>query len=83
MTVVSPIVAEYLGIRSHGVIFGIVFFCGTIGGAIGPVFAGYVFDITGSYDLVLWTSTAVSAIGLGLTLSLKPGLLEAENKLSQ
>ncbi len=70
-TVFSPIVAEYFGVRSHGILFGIVAFAGTVGGAIGPLLAGYIFDITGSYNLAFWISTAVGAIGLGLILSLK------------
>ncbi len=70
-TVISPIVAEYFGVRSHGILFGVVAFVGTVGGAIGPILAGYIFDITGSYNLAFWTCTAVGAIGLGLILSLK------------
>ena len=71
LTVVSPIVAEYFGLRSHGVLFGIVFFSSTVGGAIGPVIAGHIFDITGSYSLAFWVCTAVGVIGLGLILSLR------------
>ncbi|MFC1917341.1 MFS transporter [Chloroflexota bacterium] len=70
-TVVSPIVVEYFGIRSHGVLLGIVAFSGTAGGAIGSVIAGYIFDVTASYSLAFWISVAVAAIGLGLISSLR------------
>ena len=50
-TVVSPTVAEYFGLKSHGAIFGVVVFFGTIGGAMGPVLAGAIFDLTNSYFL--------------------------------
>ena len=70
-TVISPIVAEYLGLRSHGVLFGIVAFSGTAGGAMGMVLAGYIFDITGSYSLAFWICTTVGALALGLILSLR------------
>ncbi len=70
-TVISPIVAEYFGLRSHGALFGIVFFSSMVGGAIGPVVAGHIFDITGSYSLAFWICTAVSATALGLVLSLR------------
>ena len=70
-TGISPIVAEYFGVRSHGTLFGIVVFVGTVGGAIGSILAGYIFDITGNYNLAFWICTAVGAIGLGLILSLK------------
>jgi MFS family permease len=70
-TVISPIVAEYFGIRSHGVIFGIVVFSSMVGGAIGPVIAGNIFDTTGSYGLAFWICTSVSALALVIMLTLK------------
>ncbi len=70
-TVVSPIVAEYFGIRSHGVLFGIVFCSAMTGGAIGPVVAGYIFDTTGSYHLAFWLSTSLGALALVLILTLR------------
>jgi len=71
LTITSPIVAEYFGVRSHGVLFGVVVFAGTIGGAIGPILAGYIFDVTGSYNLAFWACITTAAIGLVLILSLK------------
>ncbi len=69
-TVISPIVAEYFGLRSHGALFGIVFFSSMVGGAAGPVIAGHIFDTTGSYSLAFWICTAVGALALGFVLSL-------------
>jgi MFS family permease len=71
-TVISPIVAELFGISSHGVIFGIVTFSGTVGRAIGPVLAGHIFDVTLSYQLVFLILIGVSIASLLLSLSLKP-----------
>ena len=71
-TTFSPIVAEFFGIKSHGAIFGIAMFCGTFGGAIGPVMAGYVFDISGGYSGAVWICTLVGALGFVLISSLKP-----------
>jgi MFS family permease len=71
-TVISPIVARLFGISSHGVLFGIVAFSVTVGGAAGPVLAGLVFDITTSYQLVFLILTGVSIASLLLSLSLKP-----------
>jgi MFS family permease len=70
-TLISPLVAEHFGIRSHGVLFGIVLFAGTTGGGIGPVLAGHIFDSTGSYSAAFWICAAVSTLGFGLLLSLK------------
>ena len=71
-TAISPIVAEFFGIRSHGVLFGIVAFSGTIGGALGPVVTGYIFDVTAGYSLAFWLCTLMSAFGLAMIISLKP-----------
>jgi len=70
-TTISPIVVEYFGLRSHGGLFGIVFFSSALGGAIGPVVAGHIFDITESYSIAFWTCTAVATTALGLVLSLR------------
>ena len=70
--VISPWVAELFGLSSHGVILGAVFFSTTIGGAIGPVLAGHIFDITSSYQLAFLVFTVACIVGFILTLLLKP-----------
>ncbi len=69
-TAVSPSVAEYFGMRSHGAIFGTVLFTGTISGAAGPVIAGILFDQFHSYDIAFTLLAVLAATGLGLALSL-------------
>jgi MFS family permease len=69
-TAVSPSIAEYFGMRSHGAIFGAVLFCGTISGAAGPVVAGMVFDRFRSYDLAFTILAALAITGTMLALSL-------------
>ncbi len=71
-TAISPIVAEFFGIGAHGLLFGTVLFSGTIGGSIGPVLAGYIFDETAKYNLAFWLCLLISIIGLTLFLLLKP-----------
>lgn len=71
-TVISPVVAEYFGIRSHGLLFGVAAFAGTVGGFIGPIFGGSLFDRTGNYGIAFWGYLLVAAIGLGLIFSLPP-----------
>jgi MFS family permease len=68
----SPLVAELFGIKSHGVIFGIVLFLGTIGGAIGPTVTGRLFDVRGSYQLAFLILVAVSVTGLVMSSFLRP-----------
>ena len=71
-TVVSPAVAEFFGMASHGAIFGVILFVGTLGGALGPFAAGWSFDVTGSYDAAFVGLAALVACGLLLSLSLRP-----------
>jgi MFS family permease len=66
----SPVLAELFGIVSHGTIFGLVYFVITIGGTIGPIFAGYLFDITGSYQAVFSTCLNFSIIAVILSVCL-------------
>jgi sugar phosphate permease len=44
------LVAESLGLRRYGVLGGLTGFAGTIGATVGPVVAGRIFDLTGSYS---------------------------------
>jgi len=67
----SPRVAELFGLSSHGVIFGAVVFGATIGGAIGPLVAGRIFDITGSYQLAFLISGTLGIVSLILALLLR------------
>ncbi|MBN2032425.1 MAG: MFS transporter [Deltaproteobacteria bacterium] len=71
-TVISPIVAEYFGLYSHGLLFGMAVFAGTVGGFIGPIFAGKIFDMTGGYGTAFWVCICTAAVGLGLIFSLGP-----------
>ena len=73
-TVISPIVAELFGIASHGVLFGVVMFGGTVGGAVGPFVAGHIFDVTSSYRLVFVILAGVGVAGLILASFLKPAV---------
>ena len=68
----SPLVADLFGLSSHGTILGVTSFSGTIGGAIGPVVAGGIFDVTGSYGPAFLVCAVVSVVGLMLILLLKP-----------
>jgi MFS family permease len=71
-TVMSPTIAELFGTASHGTLFGLILFCGTIGGSVGPWLTGYVFDTTGSYQIAFIILIALATAGLGLISSLRP-----------
>ncbi len=65
----SPMVAEMFGLRSVGAILGFASFSFTVGGAIGPFLAGWLFDMSGRYAVSFLVAAAVSIIGLILIVS--------------
>jgi len=71
-TAISPIAAEIFGIRAHGTILGIIVCFGTTGGAIGPIIAGRLFDMSGSYTSAFLALIVISLCGLAVLLPLKP-----------
>ena len=71
-TLISPLLAELFGLKSHGEILGIVAFLATVGGAIGPLLTGYIFDMTSSYQIGFLILVGLGAIGLILVFLLKP-----------
>jgi predicted MFS family arabinose efflux permease len=69
----SPLVAGLFGLSSHGLILGVMNLLGfTFGAAIGPFVAGYIFDMTVSYQFAFIVSGAVGVVGLMLTVLLSP-----------
>jgi len=69
----SPLVAGLFGLGSHGLILGVINLLGfTFGAAIGPLIAGYIFDMTRSYQLAFIVCGAMSIVGLTLTSLLSP-----------
>ncbi len=67
----SPMIAELFGLRWHGRIWGLVLFIAMIGGAIGPLVAGIIFDVSGNYWIALLITAGAGVIGLALALLLK------------
>jgi MFS family permease len=63
--------AEYFGMRAFGAIQGIVFTVATLGGLIGPVFAGWMYDETESYRLAFLILSAGSLLAIPLVLSIR------------
>jgi len=68
----SPLVAELFGLSSHGLIFGAAILGFTIGAAIGPLLAGYIFDVTGNYQVAFLVCASAGIVGLALTMLLRP-----------
>ncbi|HXY73973.1 MAG TPA: MFS transporter, partial [Dehalococcoidales bacterium] len=69
--VLSPLVAELFGLKSHGSNLGLIIFIGYTGGAVGPVVAGRLYDMQNNYQLTFYILLGVSALCLLLTVLLK------------
>jgi MFS family permease len=69
----SPLVAGLFGLSSHGLILGVINLLGfTFGAAVGPLIAGYIFDMNNSYQLAFIICAATGVVGLILTVLLTP-----------
>ncbi len=68
----GPVFAEQFGLTSVGILLGVNVFSCAIGETIGPVVAGYIFDVTGNYNAAFLLSTAISVISIILAVTLTP-----------
>jgi len=68
----SPLVAWLFGLKSHGLIYGVVGLGFTAGAAVGPFLTGYSCDLTFSYQIAFLICGAVAIIGLILSAILRP-----------
>jgi MFS family permease len=66
----SPLVAELCGTRSHGVILATGALVGSVGAAIGPIVAGYIFDAFDSYTIAFVICAMLAFTGLASTFRL-------------
>lgn len=71
VTVLSPMVAELFGLKSLGAILGALIFTITIGGAIGPLVTGRMYDVSGSYFSAFVLCTILMGAGLVIAAMLK------------
>ncbi|MFC1861394.1 MFS transporter [Chloroflexota bacterium] len=68
----SPLTAEIFGLRSHGLILGVINLGHNTGAAIGPLLAGYIFDITDSYNIAFLVCAALSIACILLAYLIRP-----------
>lgn len=68
----GPLMGELFGVAHLGKIIGVAFTNGALAGLLGPALAGFLFDLTGSYQWPLRLGVAFSLAGLGLLPLLHP-----------
>jgi MFS family permease len=70
-TLVPLVSAELFGMKALGLILGVVELAWAVGGGIGPVLLGAVFDRTGGYSLGFVIAVVLAAFSTLLTLTIK------------
>ena len=60
----SPLIAELFGLKSHATLYSFTVFSSAIGSAAGPVLAGTLFDATGEYYWAFILCLVVSLIAI-------------------
>jgi len=70
VSLLTVVAAELFGLKFLGVIFGSAFVLGSVGGALGPLLAGTIFDITGGYSLALLICVILGTLTIILGLIL-------------
>jgi predicted MFS family arabinose efflux permease len=58
----SGLVAQMFGLKYMGTLYGIVFLNHQLGSFTGVWLGGYLFDRTGSYDVVWWATVIIAAV---------------------
>jgi len=83
VTLRSTTIAEIFGLHSHGAITGAVMLISNIGGALSPLIAGYIFDISNGYQsaFLLTTSMVILALIMGLWLKFRVTIPLAEGHI--
>lgn len=62
----TALVAQLFGVRYLATLFGLVFFGHQLGSFLGAWLGGYVYDATGSYDIVWWIAVALGVVAAAL-----------------
>lgn len=66
------LIRRFFGARAFGSIQGLMQGIAIAAGVVSPVFYGYVFDVSGSYNVALYVSVAIVASVIPLTFLLAP-----------
>ncbi|HWP20595.1 MAG TPA: MFS transporter [Burkholderiaceae bacterium] len=70
----SGLVATFFGTRYMATLFGFVFLSHQIGSFLGVWMGGYLFERTGSYEVVWWTCAVLAVVAGGMNLPIRERL---------
>ena len=71
LPVISMIVSTNFGLSSYGTIFGAMILLQNLGTSTGPLFAGYIYDITNGYHWAFVTFMVLYAIAIPTVLAVR------------
>jgi len=74
------VIADYYGVKNFGANYGVLFTAWGVSGVIGPIIAGTVVDMTGSFTLSYTISSVLLGIALVMAFFIKP--LASEETIS-
>jgi MFS family permease len=72
LALIPLVAAESLGLKRFGTLYGLVGVFHTLGAAVGPVAAGRIFDVTGSYSFAFETFVVLLVVGSTAILGCAP-----------
>ena len=78
----SGLVATFFGTRYMATLFGAVFFSHQVGSFMGVYLGGYLFERTGSYDVVWWWCVALSAFAGLVSLPIRESASQPFSRLA-
>jgi MFS family permease len=70
-SVQTTVIAELFGLKSLGLIFGVCGLGVMIGGSIGPVVTGFLFDVQGNYIIAFVVCAIFTVMGIGFNYWLR------------
>ena len=73
------ITSDVFGLRSLGLLMGVLMVAESVAAGFGLYFAGYLFDVSGSYQGAFWMGIGFSAIGMVMAWLLKPLVREVSS----
>ena len=64
--------SKIVWVRSLGLVLGVITVGYTIGASVGPLLTGYIFDVSGNYQIAFIINAIIGILGFILTMMLKP-----------
>ncbi|HEX7743122.1 MAG TPA: MFS transporter, partial [Sphingobium sp.] len=72
LDLVAYLATRHVGLRNFGLLFGVIAGLLSLATGTGPLIISHVYDITGSYNLVLWAYMPLCVVSAALFLGLGP-----------